>query len=88
MVTRESARALTEDAYLKARATGTFNARIGYRWEGGWKFQIDAFNILDSRSDQITYGYGSLIRAVPVYGPVSRPSGWWRPALGRAAQQA
>ncbi len=63
-----SARALTEDAYLKAPATGTLNIRLGYRWEGGWKFQIDGFNILNSRSDQITYGYGSLIRTDPLYG--------------------
>jgi len=60
-------RALTEDAWLRSPATGTLNARIGYRWADGWKFQLDAFNVTNSRSDAITYGYGSLIPSDPLY---------------------
>jgi hypothetical protein len=54
-------RPLTEDGYIKSPATGTVNARVGYRWQDGWKVQLDAFNIFASRSDQITYGYGSML---------------------------
>ncbi|WP_424362928.1 TonB-dependent receptor domain-containing protein [Methylocystis parvus] len=60
-------RPLTEDGYLTSPATGTFNARLGYRWEDGWKLQLDAFNIFNSRSDQITYGYGSLLPSDALY---------------------
>ncbi|MGJ0622539.1 MAG: TonB-dependent receptor [Methylocystis sp.] len=61
------ARPLTPDGYYTSPATGTFNARLGYRWDGGWRFQIDAFNIFNSRSDQITYAYGSLLPSDPLY---------------------
>ncbi|PPD45218.1 MAG: TonB-dependent receptor [Methylocystis sp.] len=54
-------RPLTPDGYFTSPATGTMNARLGYRWADGWRVQLDAFNIFNSRSDQITYGYGSLI---------------------------
>lgn len=58
---------LTEDGYFAAPATGTLNARLGYRWEDGWRLQLDGFNILNSRSNQITYGYGSLLPTDPLY---------------------
>ncbi|MBL1257627.1 TonB-dependent receptor domain-containing protein [Methylocystis sp. Sn-Cys] len=61
-------RPLTEDGFLKSPATGTVNARLGYRWSDGWRLQLDAFNIFNSRSDQITYGYGSLLPSDPLYG--------------------
>jgi hypothetical protein len=61
-------RPLTEDGYLRSPATGTVNARLGYRWADGWRLQLDAFNIFNSRSDQITYGYGSLLPSDPLYG--------------------
>ena len=60
-------RPLTEDGYITSPATGTMNARLGYRWADGWRIQFDAFNIFNSRSDMITYGYGSLIPTDPLY---------------------
>lgn len=60
-------RALTEDGYLQSPATGTVAARLGYRWADGWRLQLDAFNIFNSRSDQITYGYGSLLPTDALY---------------------
>lgn len=60
-------RPLTEDGYIKSPATGTMNARLGYRWADGWRIQVDAFNIFNSRSDQITYGYGSLLPSDSLY---------------------
>lgn len=61
-------RPLTPDGYLQSPATGTVNARLGYRWSDGWRLQLDAFNIFNSRSDQITYGYGSLLPTDALYG--------------------
>ncbi len=65
-------RPLTEDGFLKSPAAGTVNARVGYRWDNGWRLQIDAFNIFNSRSDQITYGYRSRLRNEPVGGVLDR----------------
>ncbi|MBM3553709.1 MAG: TonB-dependent receptor [Alphaproteobacteria bacterium] len=61
------ARALTEDGYFNSPATGTLNARLGYRWADGWRLQFDAFNVFNSRSDQITFAYGSLLPSDPLY---------------------
>ncbi len=49
------ARPLTEDGQISSPATGTVNARLGYRFDNGWKVQLDGFNITNSRSDMIDY---------------------------------
>jgi opacity protein-like surface antigen len=59
---------LTEDGYFRAPATGWLDLRGGYRWDNGLKLQLDAFNVLNSRSEQITYAYGSLLPTDPLYG--------------------
>ena len=56
-------RPLTEDNAFVSPATGLLNGQLGYRFDNGWRVQLDAFNILDSRSDQITYAYGSLLKS-------------------------
>ncbi|MBG0810144.1 TonB-dependent receptor [Methylosinus sp. H3A] len=61
-------RPLTADGAFKSPATGTLNLRAGYRFDNGWSIQADAFNVTNSRSDMITYGYGSLIPSDPLYG--------------------
>jgi outer membrane receptor protein involved in Fe transport len=61
------ARPLTEDGVLKSPATGTLNLRVGYRFDNGWSIQADAFNVTNSRSDMITYGYGSLLPTDQLY---------------------
>ena len=60
---------LTEDGYFKAPATGWLDLRGGYRWDNGLKFQLDIFNVLNSKSDQITYAYGSLLPTDPLFAP-------------------
>jgi outer membrane receptor protein involved in Fe transport len=60
---------LTEDGYFKAPANGTVNLRVGYRFDNGWKLQADAFNVTNSRSDQVAYGYGSLLKTDPLFAP-------------------
>ncbi|BGE85706.1 TonB-dependent receptor [Methylosinus sp. 3S-1] len=61
-------RPLTEDGQIKSPATGTLNLRVGYRFDNGYSIQADAFNITNSRSDMITYGYGSLLPTDKLYG--------------------
>jgi len=56
-------RPLTEDNAFVSPATGLLNGQLGYRFENGWRIQLDGFNLLNSRSDQITYAYGSLLRS-------------------------
>jgi hypothetical protein len=55
-------RPLTEDGAFVSPATGLLNGQLGFRFDNGWRIQLDAFNILDSKSDQITYAYGSLLK--------------------------
>lgn len=68
-------RALTADGFLTSPAIGTVNGRIGYRWKEGWKLQLDVFNLLNSRSQQIAYGYGSMIPTDAVYRACNGQSG-------------
>jgi hypothetical protein len=56
-------RPLTEDNAFVSPATGLLNGRLGYRFENGWRIQLDGFNLSNSRSDQITYAYGSLLKS-------------------------
>jgi hypothetical protein len=63
------------------------NGRLGYRFENGWRVQLDGFNLLNSKSDQITYAYGSLIKSdslfamcFPAVGVPTRPPRCARPA--------
>jgi len=56
-------RPLTEDNAFVSPATGLLNGRLGYRFQNGWRIQLDGFNLLNSHSDQITYAYGSLLKS-------------------------
>jgi hypothetical protein len=74
-------RPLTEDGAFVSPATGILNGQLGYRFDSGWRLQLDAFNLLDSRSDQITYAYGSLLKTdalfamcFPATGAATAPS--------------
>jgi hypothetical protein len=58
---------LTEDNAFRSSPTSIFNGRIGYRLENGWRIQLDALNLLNSRADQITYAYGSLLKTDSLY---------------------
>ncbi len=55
-------RPLTEDGAFVSLATGILNGQVGYRFDNGWRIQLDAYNLTDSKSDQITYAYGSLLK--------------------------
>ena len=55
-------RPLTEDGAFVSPATALLDGRVGYRWPNGWRIQLDAFNLTNSHTDQISYAYGSLIK--------------------------
>jgi outer membrane receptor protein involved in Fe transport len=60
-------RPLTEDGAFVSPATGLLNGQVGYRFDNGWRIQLDAYNLTDSKSDQITYAYGSLLKSDALY---------------------
>ena len=53
---------LTEDNAFRSPPISVFNGRIGYRFDNGWSIQLDALNLLNAQTNQITYAYGSLIK--------------------------
>ena len=58
---------LTEDNAFRSPATSIFNARIGYRDANGWRIQLDVLNLLNTKANQITYAYGSLLKTDSLY---------------------
>jgi outer membrane receptor protein involved in Fe transport len=58
---------LTEDNAFRSPATSIFNGRLGYRADNGWRIQLDVLNLLNTKANQITYAYGSLIRTDNLY---------------------
>jgi outer membrane receptor protein involved in Fe transport len=58
---------LTEDNAFRSPPSSIFNARLGYAFDNGWKVQLDALNLFDAKTNQITYAYGSLIKSDPLY---------------------
>ena len=58
---------LTEDNAFRSPPTSIVNGRIGYRFANGWRIQLDGLNLLDSKTNQITYAYGSLIKSDNLY---------------------
>jgi outer membrane receptor protein involved in Fe transport len=52
---------LTEDNAFRSPPTSIFNGRLGYRFDNGWRIQIDALNVFNTRTNQINYAYGSLL---------------------------
>ena len=52
---------LTEDGAFRSPPTSIFNDRLGYRFDNGWRIQIDALNVFNTKTNQINYAYGSLL---------------------------
>ena len=57
-----SSRPLTEDGTFQSPPFSVFNGNIGYRFANGWRIQLDGLNLLNARTDQATYAYGSLLK--------------------------
>ncbi|MGO9357207.1 MAG: TonB-dependent receptor [Xanthobacteraceae bacterium] len=58
---------LTEDNAFRSPPTSIFNGRVGYRFDDGWRIQLDVLNLLNTKANQITYAYGSLIKTDSLY---------------------
>src|SRR5262249_44732367 len=58
---------LTEDNAFRAQPVSIFNGRVGYQMDNGWRIQLDVLNLFNSRSNQISYAYGSLIKSDSLY---------------------
>jgi outer membrane receptor protein involved in Fe transport len=52
---------LTEDNAFRSPPTSIFNGRLGYRFDNGWRIQLDALNLFNTKTNQINYAYGSLL---------------------------
>jgi len=53
---------LTEDNAFRSPPVSIVNGRGGYRFENGWTIRLDALNMLNAKTNAITYAYGSLIK--------------------------
>lgn len=58
---------LTEDNAFHSPPVSIVNGRVGWRWDNGWRIQLDALNLFNARTNQITYAYGSLIKSDSLY---------------------
>jgi opacity protein-like surface antigen len=56
-----SSRPLTEDGTFQSPPFNEINGTVGYRFENGWRIQLDALNMLNSSTDQATYAYNTLL---------------------------
>ncbi|HEY4921611.1 MAG TPA: TonB-dependent receptor [Xanthobacteraceae bacterium] len=65
---------LTEDKAFRSPATSLVNARIGYGFDDGWSVHLDLLNLLNTRANQITYAYGSLIRTDSLFAACNSPT--------------
>lgn len=52
---------LIEDNSARSRSTTVFNAQAGYRLDENFTLSVDALNLFDSRSNDITYFYESQL---------------------------
>jgi outer membrane receptor protein involved in Fe transport len=77
---------LTEDNAFRSPPVSIVNGRIGYQFENGWKLQLGALNLLNAKTNQITYAYGSLIKTDNLYN-LCFPSGGGAPLAPAAVCQ-
>ena len=40
---------------------------MGYRADNSWRIQLDVLNLFNSKTNQISYAYGSLIKSDSLY---------------------
>jgi outer membrane receptor protein involved in Fe transport len=69
-----SSRPLTEDGVFQSPPLSLFNGQIGYRFDNGWRIQLDGLNLLNARTDQATYAYGSLLKTDSLFALCNSPA--------------
>jgi outer membrane receptor protein involved in Fe transport len=62
------ARPLIEDGSVTSGPTSLFDARAGYTFDNGLKLTLDALNLFDTQTDQISYFYPSRLPGEPAGG--------------------
>ena len=58
-------RALIEDNSVRPKATTLLYASVGYRFNPTWSINVDIFNLLNSRVEDIAYYYASRLKNEP-----------------------
>jgi hypothetical protein len=58
---------LTEDNAWRSQPIGLVNGRVGYRTADGWRIALDVLNLVNTKTNQISYGYGSLLKTDTLY---------------------
>ena len=83
-----SSRPLTEDGVFQSPPFNIINGSVGYRFDNGWRIQLDALNLLNSTTDQATYAYGSLLYSDALFTAVQSGEGAPAPCRRRSARTA
>jgi len=58
---------LTEDNAFRSQPISVVNGRVGFRADNGWRIQLDVLNLFNTKANQITYAYGSLLKTDSLY---------------------
>ena len=61
-------RPLIEDDSVRSKATGTINARIGYKFSPKLRLAVEAYNLTNRRDSAIDYAYVSRLPGEPAEG--------------------
>jgi outer membrane receptor protein involved in Fe transport len=54
-------RPLIEDGSVRSKSSFVVNARAGYKFDNGIRVQLDTFNLLNTKTNQIEYYYESQL---------------------------
>jgi hypothetical protein len=65
-------RPLIEDDSLRSQASLIFNARAGYKFDNGFRLQLDVLNLFNAKTNQIEYYYLSRLPGEPIGGVADR----------------
>ncbi len=66
-----STRPLTEDGAFRSPPLSVFNGQVGYRFDNGWRIQLDGLNLLNTKTAQAEYAYGSLLKTDSLFDVLS-----------------
>jgi outer membrane receptor protein involved in Fe transport len=65
-------RPLIEDDSVRSQSSLIFNARAGYKFDNGLRFQLDVLNLFNAKTNQIEYYYLSRLPGEPIEGVADR----------------
>lgn len=65
-------RPLIEDDSVRSQSSLIFNARAGYKFDNGFRLQLDVLNLFNANTNQIEYYYLSRLPGEPIDGVADR----------------